>query len=50
MSNETSYDAAYNARVSDSREELSVNRPNQGGMQIFNQQMNVNMSKSENDN
>ena len=49
MSNETSYDAAYNARVSDSREELSVNRPNQGGMQIFNQQMNVNMSKSEND-
>lgn len=49
MSSETSYDAAYNARVPDGREQVSVNRPNQGGMQIFNQQMNVNMSKSEND-
>ena len=30
MSSETSYDAAYNARVPVGREQVSVNRPNQG--------------------
>ena len=49
LSNATDYGAAYNARVVSGREDVSVSRPNKGGMQIFNQEMNVNMAKSDGD-
>ncbi len=49
LSNATDYGAAYNARVVSGREEVSVNRPNKGGMQLFNQELNVNMAKSDGD-
>ena len=37
-----SYDAAYRQHNNDIKSETIYNRPNQGGMQIFNQEMNVN--------
>mgnify|MGYP001171675412 CR=1 FL=1 len=49
LSNATDYGAAYNARVVSGREDVSVSRPNKGGMQIFNQEMNMNMTKSDGD-
>jgi hypothetical protein len=37
-----SYDAAYRQHNNDIKSQTIMNRPNQGGMQIFNQEMNVN--------
>jgi hypothetical protein len=37
-----SYDAAYRQHNNDIKSQTIYNRPNQGGMQIFNQEMNVN--------
>jgi hypothetical protein len=37
-----SYDAAYRQHNNDIKSQTIVNRPNQGGMQLFNQEMNVN--------
>ena len=48
-SNATDYTSAYNARVSSGREEVSVNRPNRGGTQIFNQETNISMAKLDTD-
>lgn len=48
-SNATDYTSAYNARVSSGREEVSVNRPNRGGTQIFNQKTNISMAKLDTD-
>jgi len=39
------YDAAYNAHLNPNREELCVNRPNQGGMSILNSNMNIKSTK-----
>ena len=37
-----SYDAAYRQHNNDIKSQTIVNRPNQCGMQLFNQEMNVN--------
>ena len=42
-----SYEAAYKQHNNDIKSSTIVNRPNQGGTQIFNQQMNVNCSKQD---
>jgi hypothetical protein len=41
------YDAAYRQHNNDIKSQTINNRPNQGGTQIFNQQMNINCSKSD---
>jgi hypothetical protein len=41
------YDAAYNQQNNDIKSQTIYNRPNQGGTQIFNQQMNVNCNKND---
>jgi hypothetical protein len=41
------YDAAYRQRNNDNKSSTIQNRPNQGGTQIFNQQMNMNISKQD---
>jgi hypothetical protein len=43
------YTGNYNQYNNESKEKLVVNQPNQGGTQIFNQQMNVNIAKLESD-
>jgi hypothetical protein len=43
------YDAAYKQHNNDIKSQTIHNRPNQGGTQIFNQQMNMNISKSDTD-
>ena len=42
-----SYDAAYRQHNNDIKSQTINNRPNQGGTQIFNQQMHVNCNKSD---
>jgi len=42
-----SYAAAYKQHNNDIKSSTIINRPNQGGTQIFNQQMNVNCSKQD---
>jgi hypothetical protein len=42
-----SYDAAYRQHNNDIKSQTIYNRPNQGGTQIFNQQMNINCTKSD---
>lgn len=42
-----SYDAAYRQHNNDIKSATISNRPNQGGMQIFNQEMNVNCWKQD---
>jgi len=44
-----SYDAAYRQHNNDIKSQTIVNRPNQGGTQIFNQQMNLTTIKSDTD-
>uniref|UniRef100_A0A6C0AQ78 Uncharacterized protein n=1 Tax=viral metagenome TaxID=1070528 RepID=A0A6C0AQ78_9ZZZZ len=44
-----SYDAAYKQHNNDIKSQTIVNRPNQGGTQIFNQQMNLTTIKSDTD-
>jgi len=44
-----SYDAAYMQHNNDIKSSTIDNRPNSGGMQIFNQQMNVTTIKSDSD-
>ena len=41
------YDAAYRQHNNDIKAQTIYNRPNQGGTQIFNQQMHVNCNKSD---
>ena len=41
------YDAAYRQHNNDIKSQTINNRPNQGGTQIFNQQMHVNCNKSD---
>jgi hypothetical protein len=41
------YDAAYKQHNNDIKAQTIYNRPNQGGTQIFNQQMHVNCNKSD---
>ena len=41
------YDAAYNQHNNDIKSSTIDNRPNQGGMQLFNQEMNVTTIKSD---
>lgn len=43
------YDAAYRQHNNDIKSQTIHNRPNQGGTQLFNQQMNVNCNKSDTD-
>jgi hypothetical protein len=42
-----SYAAAYKQHNNDIKSSTIMNRPNQGGTQIFNQQMNINCSKQD---
>ena len=44
-----SYDAAYRQHNNDIKSATISNRPNQGGTQVFNQQMNVNISRQDTD-
>ena len=44
-----SYEAAYKQHNNDIKSQTIVNRPNQGGTQIFNQQMNLSTIKSDSD-
>jgi hypothetical protein len=44
-----SYSAAYNQHNNDIKSSTVMNRPNQGGTQIFNQQMNLTTIKSDSD-
>jgi len=44
-----SYDAAYRQHNNDIKSQTIVNRPNQGGTQIFNQQMHLSTIKSDSD-
>jgi len=44
-----SYRAAYNQHNNDIKSQTIVNRPNQGGTQIFNQQMNLTTIRSDSD-
>jgi len=41
------YESAYRQHNNDIKSQTIMNRPNQGGTQIFNQQMNVNCNKSD---
>ena len=43
------YEAAYNQINNDIKAATIANRPNQGGIQIFNQEMNVSISKQDSD-
>ena len=43
------YDAAYNQYNNEIKEQTVVSRTNQGNMQIFNQQMNVNVARIDSD-
>jgi hypothetical protein len=43
------YDAAYRQHNNDIKSQTVVNRPNQGGTQIFNQQMHLSTIKSDSD-
>ena len=43
------YEAAYRQHNNDIKSQTIYNRPNQGGTQIFNQQMHVNCNKSDTD-
>jgi hypothetical protein len=43
------YDSAYRQHNNDIKSQTINNRPNQGGTQIFNQQMSVNCNKSDSD-
>jgi len=44
-----SYEAAYKQHNNDIKSQTIMNRPNQGGTQIFNQQMNLSTIKSDSD-
>ena len=44
-----SYDAAYRQHNNDIKSQTIMNRPNQGGTQIFNQQMHLSTIKSDSD-
>ena len=44
-----SYEAAYKQHNNDIKSQTIVNRPNQGGTQLFNQQMNLSTIKSDSD-
>jgi hypothetical protein len=44
-----SYDSAYRQHNNDIKSSTIDNRPNQGGMQIYNQQMNLTTIKSDSD-
>jgi len=44
-----SYDSSYMQHNNDIKSSTINNRPNQGGTQMFNQQMNVSMNKSDSD-
>ena len=44
-----SYDAAYRQHNNDIKSQTIMNRPNQGGTQIFNQQMHLSTIKSDTD-
>jgi hypothetical protein len=44
-----SYEAAYRQHNNDIKSQTIANRPNQGGTQIFNQQMNLSTIKSDSD-
>jgi hypothetical protein len=44
-----SYRAAYNQHNNDIKSSTVMNRPNQGGTQIFNQQMHLTTIKSDSD-
>jgi hypothetical protein len=44
-----SYEAAYMQHNNDIKSATIKNRPNQGGTQVFNQQMNVNISRQDSD-
>jgi hypothetical protein len=44
-----SYDAAYRQHNNEIKSQTIVNRPNQGGTQIFNQQMNLTTIKADSD-
>ena len=44
-----SYTAAYKQQNNDIKSATIVNRPNQGGTQLFNQEMNVNIAKQDSD-
>jgi hypothetical protein len=44
-----SYDAAYRQHNNDIKSATIANRPNQGGTQVFNQQMNVNITRQDSD-
>ena len=43
------YEAAYRQHNNDIKSQTIYNRPNQGGTQIFNQQMHINCNKSDTD-
>jgi len=44
-----SYDAAYRQQNNDIKSATIANRPNQGGTQMFNQQMNVSIARQDSD-
>jgi hypothetical protein len=44
-----SYDAAYRQHNNDIKSQTIMNRPNQGGTQVFNQQMNLTTIRSDSD-
>jgi hypothetical protein len=44
-----SYDAAYRQHNNDIKSQTIMNRPNQGGTQVFNQQMNLTTVRSDSD-
>ena len=44
-----SYEAAYRQHNNDIKSQTIANRPNQGGTQVFNQQMNLTTIKSDSD-
>jgi hypothetical protein len=44
-----SYDAAYRQHNNDIKSQTIMNRPNQGGTQVFNQQMNLSNIRSDSD-
>lgn len=43
------YDSAYRQHNNDTKSSTIMNRPNQGGTQMFNTQMNVNISRQDSD-
>ena len=48
-SNARVYNAEYNMRTNPGREQVSRNRPNKGGTQIFNQSTNIHIDKRDAD-